>query len=130
SGSLRAALEASGARTVVFRVGGTIDFGGNNLYIDNPNITIAGQTAPGDGILLKNTTLAISASNVIVRHLRIRGSVVGDDAIRIKSFGSAISNVIIDHCSMSWADDENLSITGVDGSGPIRKITVQNSVIS
>ena len=124
-GSLRAALEASGPRVVVFRVGGTIDLGNVRVYIENPNLTIAGETAPGDGILIKNGTLAISTNNVIVRHLRIRGSAPGDDCFVIKSFGSSpVENVIIDHCSMSWAEDENLAVNYG------KNITIQNSVIS
>src|SRR5690606_16312399 len=111
SGSLRAALEASGTRTVVFRVGGTIDLGNVRVYIENPNLTIAGETAPGDGILIRNGTLAISANNVIVRHLRIRGSAPGDDCMVIKSFNSSpVENVIIDHSSLSWGEDENLAV--------------------
>lgn len=72
--SLRAAVEASGPRTVVFRVSGTIDLE-SPLRIRNPYITIAGQTAPGDGIAIKDHPLVIEADEVIVRYLRVR---VGD----------------------------------------------------
>ena len=71
-GSLRYACEASGARTVVFRVGGTIDLKGKDIIIKNDNITIAGQTAVGDGIQLKNGGIRVKANEVIIRYMRIR----------------------------------------------------------
>ena len=73
-GTLRSACESSGARIVIFRVGGTIELE-SVIKIKNPNITIAGQTAPGDGISLKGAGLVISTSNVIIRGLRFR---IGD----------------------------------------------------
>jgi hypothetical protein len=110
-GSLREAVSASGARTVVFRVSGTI-FLNSDLRIRNPNITIAGQTAPGDGICLANYSLLISTDNVIVRFLRVRvgdqGSAANADG-RDAIFCRYTSNVIIDHCSFSWSIDETAS---------------------
>ena len=124
SGSLRAALETNGPRTIVFRIGGTIDLGGTRLTINNDDITIAGETAPGDGILLRNGTLVIDASNVIIRHIRVRGSYTDDDCIRIKTTGNPLQNIILDHVSVSWGKDGNLDISNA------WNVTVQNSIIS
>lgn len=125
SGSLRAAIETSGARIIIFRVGGTIDLANSRLTISNPNITIAGQTAPGGGIAIANGTLVIQASNVIIRHIRARSSYDNDDCIRIKHSGSGtLENIILDHVSVSWGKDGNLDISnGLN-------ITVQNTLIS
>lgn len=105
AGSLRAAVEASGYRTVVFDVAGVIELE-KSLDIKNGNITIAGQTAPGAGICLKNWGVSIKADNVIVRYLRIRpGDGNGNDGL--DAIGARyMQNIILDHCSMSWSTDE------------------------
>jgi len=126
-GSFRAAIEASGPRIVVFRVGGTIELR-SSLIITNPFITIAGQTAPGGGITLKsgstiNAALLIQAHDVIVRYLRMRPGAAGQDGIEI--LYNTAYNVIIDHCSISWAVDENVS-TWYDP----HDVTIQWSIIS
>jgi len=112
SGSLREAINASGPRIVVFETGGIINLT-SDLNITNPYLTIAGQTAPGDGICVKGGTLVIAADNVIIRGLRIRPGDQTDsdvDAIRIAANTSeTTNNIIIDHCSLSWARDENFS---------------------
>ena len=108
-GSLRAAVEAEGPRTVVFRISGTIDLK-SPLRIKHPYITIAGQTAPGDGICIKRYPLSIGASEVIIRHIRVR---VGDESGRESDGLSAsrhLKNIILDHVSVSWSIDETLSI--------------------
>ena len=115
-GSLRAAIEADGPRIVVFEVGGVIDLEKNTLRLRNPFITIAGQTAPSPGITLIRGGIDIGGHDVIVQHIRIRpGSAGGEwmsgwdeDSIATVS----AHNVIIDHCSLTWATDENLSASG------------------
>jgi pectate lyase len=102
-GSLGQALDASGPRTVVFRVSGTID---GKFGIRNDNITIAGQTAPGDGICIRGS-LGIGANDVIIRYIRVRANpTVETDAIG----GRYKRNIILDHVSASWSSDEILSL--------------------
>jgi pectate lyase len=109
-GSLRGAVETSGPRIVIFRVAGVIDLK-SILKITEPYITIAGQTAPGDGICLKGHCLHVDAHDTIIRHLRVRlgdEQRTQDDAIAMYK-GSR--NTIVDHCSASWSVDETLSAT-------------------
>jgi pectate lyase len=100
-GSLGEAIGASGPRTVVFRVSGTIT---GNFGIKNDNITIAGQTAPGDGICIQGS-LSIGANDVIIRYIRVRAEGRGD-AIG----GRYKKNIILDHVSASWSSDEVMSL--------------------
>ena len=115
-GSLREAIEAEGPRIVVFEVGGVIDLEKKTLVLRNPFITIAGQTAPSPGITLIRGGMDIRGHDVVVQHLRIRpGSAGGEwmsgwDEDGIATVGAY--NVIIDHCSLTWATDENLSASG------------------
>ena len=106
-GSLRAAIEAKGPRTVVFDVAGTIALK-SELKIREGRITIAGQTAPGGGITLRDQTLVVSADDVVIRFIRSRlgaESKVEGDAIWI----SGGRRIILDHVSASWSVDETLS---------------------
>lgn len=122
AGSLRAAVEASGPRTVVFRVSGTIILE-SNLKISNPYITIAGQTAPGDGICLRRYPLIIGADEVIIRYIRVRfGDESGQDSDAISS--RYTKNIILDHVSASWSVDETMSIYHCEN------VTVQWCLIS
>ncbi len=112
TGTLRAAVTASGPRTVVFRVSGTIKLL-SRLTLRNDNITIAGQTAPGDGICLRDYPFYVEASNVIIRYMRFRlGDSTRDADDSFSGNGDTIRmnrNIILDHCSSSWALDENSS---------------------
>ncbi|WP_327242012.1 Ig-like domain-containing protein [Streptomyces sp. NBC_01320] len=109
-GSLRDSVSGSD-RTVVFRVSGNIELKGG-LDITGSNLTIAGQTAPGDGIcVVGNETKANGVENIIIRHLRFRGTDMLGTAI--DTFGmEGCRNVMIDHCSFSWAVDECCSVYG------------------
>jgi hypothetical protein len=115
-GSLHAAVSASGPRVVVFEVSGTIRIT-SDMVIQNPYITIAGQTAPSPGIMIRGAALTIATHDVLVQHIRVRA---GDDsegpakdnrdALKIDNCCRPTYNVVIDHCSFSWSVDENVSI--------------------
>ena len=130
AGSLRAAIEARGARTVVFETSGTIVLE-RPLKITEPRITIAGQTAPGDGITLRDHPLFVAADDVVIRYLRARlgdASGVQSDAI---SVGRG-HRIVIDHVSTSWSVDETLSVSANYANpddGPY-DVTVQWSIIA
>jgi pectate lyase len=108
-GSLREAVTAAGPRIVVFRVAGIIRLE-SDLDINEPDVTIAGQSAPGDGICVANGSLNVNTHNVILRHVRVRRGrpAGGQGADNIG--GNPEGQVIVDHCSASWGMDENLSL--------------------
>lgn len=121
-GSLREAVNAFGPRTVVFRVSGTIELN-SKLDIRNPYITIAGQTAPGEGICIRNYPIMIGADEIILRYLRVRlGDESGNDSDAIS--GRYHKNIILDHISASWSIDETVSLYHCNN------ITVQWCLIS
>ncbi|MBP6534860.1 MAG: hypothetical protein KA218_07375 [Arenimonas sp.] len=120
-GSLTEALAVSGPRTVVFEVGGVIDLQRQEVRISEPYLTIAGQTAPMPGITLIRGGLIIATHDVVVRHIRIRPGSAGlpergGDFDAITTVRGA-REVIVDHCSLSWATDENLSASSTRFDG-------------
>ena len=132
-GSLRAALSMGGRRNIVFKVGGEI-FINSPLKIYNPYVTVAGETAPSPGISILGDKVQIRASNVILRHIRVRvGELPGSGAsardgvsIDLGPHGASVENVLIDHCSVAWAIDEGI---GVWGKG-VRNVLIRNSIVA
>lgn len=128
-GSLREAVEAKGPRIVVFAVSGVIRLQ-SPLRITEPFITIAGQTAPGDGICITGETVEVNTYEVILRYLRFRRGNLErrDDCLG----GYPIRNIIIDHCSFSWGLDENVSLyrwIEKTPDGQLKKRPVENLTI-
>ncbi|MDR2146334.1 MAG: polysaccharide lyase [Tannerella sp.] len=137
-GTLREACETGGARIVVFNVSGVIRLQ-NPINVRAPYITIAGQTAPGDGICVTGESFLIDTHDVIIRHMRFRRGTTDvnrrDDAMG----GNAVGNIMIDHCSASWGLDENMSIyrhvydrkeNGYGQKLPTVNVTIQNSAFT
>jgi hypothetical protein len=137
-GSFRAALEAGGPRIVIFNVAGIIRLT-EPIRVRAPYITIAGNTAPGDGVCIAGDTVEIETHDVVIRHLRFRRGEtwVGD---RNDSLGgNPVGNIMIDHVSASWGLDENLSMYrhmyqppggGKEQKLPTVNITIQHSIFS
>ncbi len=123
-GSFRAACEAKGPRIVVFRVSGLIDLK-TAIVVNEPFITIAGQTTPGDGICLRRHGLVVQTHDVIARFLRSRPGDLSGKEVDAISIGGDSHNVILDHCSAGWSVDECLS-----PSGAIADITVEWCLIA
>ncbi|SHG53030.1 Pectate lyase [Flavobacterium frigidimaris] len=137
-GTFREACEAVGARTIVFNVSGIIQLK-KRISMRAPYVTIAGQTAPGDGICIAGETLEIDTHDVIIRHMRFRRGATEvtrrDDALG----GNPMGNIIVDHCSVSWGLDENISLYRhqfqVNEKSKLEKlpacnITIQNTISS
>lgn len=136
TGSLRACVQASGARTCVFRVGGTIVLS-SVLEVRNPRLTIAGQTSPSGGVQLRlspNHTkplLRIQTSDVVIRHLRLRR---GETALTAAASGTCCGDtvaalggtdrLVLDHVSVGFATDENIDLYQA------RNVTIQNSIVA
>jgi hypothetical protein len=120
AGTLREAVEAEGPRYVVFAVSGDIELK-SDLVIRNPYITIAGQSAPGDGIQIRSWGVKVQTHDVVLRHLRIRvGEVKGPGSLR-RTLGEqthaldlAGMNIILDHCDVAYANDQVFNIYGTD----------------
>ena len=131
-GSLRWALEdVKGPRTVVFEVSGAIALK-SQILIQDPFVTIAGQSAPGDGITIEGARIRVKADEVIVRGLHFRpgdgdgGQDAGDrDGLFIGTTDFEINNVVVDHNTFTWAIDENLTV-----NGHVRDISISNNIIA
>jgi pectate lyase len=133
-GSFREAIITRGPRIIVFETGGIINLE-TRLVINEPYVTIAGQSSPGGGICLRGEALQIATHDVVIRHLRIRpgeidfGPSNNWDSIDALSIGNnqpgKVCNVVVDHCSFSWAIDENIGIWGDS-----HDLTIQNCIIA
>lgn len=128
SGSLRECVEGRGARICVFEVGGRFSLT-KPLHIKNPYLTFAGQTAPSPGVVIVGAGLEVDTHDVLIQHMEVRvgdrrrGTPAGErDGIKILSNSA---RVVIDHLSVSWATDENVSITP-----RARDVTISNCIIS
>lgn len=131
-GSLREALLDPRPRVIVFRVGGTIRLR-EDLYIKHPYLTVAGQTAPGDGILIRDFGLTVLTHDVLIQHLRIRPGTErqktpeNNDGVGLlgQAYGGDVHDVVLDHVSVSWAEDENVSALG-----GLRNVTFSHCLIA
>ncbi|WP_437978486.1 right-handed parallel beta-helix repeat-containing protein [Sorangium sp. So ce295] len=137
-GSLRQAIETRGPRTIVFEVGGIIDLNKTRLDITEPFVTIAGQTAPSPGVTLIRGGMKIRTHDVRIRHLRFRMGDAGAAPASgfepdVTTDGASAYNIVIDHCSVAWGVDENLSVSGPRFDGPdgtSRRVTLSNNIIA
>ncbi|MBL8269036.1 polysaccharide lyase family 1 protein [Steroidobacter sp.] len=142
-GSLLEALETKGPRIVVFEVGGVIDMNKHEIKLREPFVTIAGQTAPSPGITLIRTGIDVLTHDVVLQHIRVRTGSAGSEPRKgwepdaFSTVGAY--NVIVDHCSMTWAVDENLSASGPRFTGKTveewrkgtsHRITFSNNIIA
>jgi pectate lyase len=150
SGSLSEALNTKGSRIIVFEVGGVIDLGAQELSINEPDFSIAGQTAPAPGITLVRGGITLrDTHNIIIQHLLVRSGECGfpKGGVRGKPGhdfdGISTDNaydVIIDHCSVAWATDESISPSGPRTKGGTtvedfrkntsRRVTIQNCIMA
>jgi pectate lyase len=143
-GSFTEAVKKYGPRIVVFEVGGIIDLAESTIKITEPNLTIAGQTAPAPGVTLIRGGIDIATHDVVIRHIRVRPGdggrpeLSGNDYDAISTVGGAY-DVIVDHCSLTWATDENLSASGPRFTGitpeewrkgTSHRITFSNNIIA
>jgi len=132
AGSLKACIDATGPRTCIFEVSGVIALT-DDMTIRNGKLTIAGQTAPSPGIMIRGGAFKVHTSDVLIQHLRFRigDSAIGPDpanrdALKIEGAdGAPVQNIVIDHCSFSWSIDEVASVWG-----PHDNITFSNNIFA
>jgi pectate lyase len=131
-GSLREALAAKEPRMVLFKVGGTITLN-SDIKIEAPYLTVAGQTASGQGIQIKGAMIVIKTHDVVIRYLKVRpgdepnlSAPADRDAISLAGGGGAdVYNIVIDHCSLIWGPD----IGGLSILTNVHDVTVQNTIM-
>lgn len=129
-GSLRAALQATGPRTILFQVSGVISLA-SDIRVESPYVTVAGQTAPGDGVVIRGDMLKILTHDIVIRHMRFRtGDATTDDpgdtdGLAIHAAYGPISNIILDHVDMTWGPD----VGGLALLAAVSDVTVQNSIM-
>ena len=138
-GSFREACEAGGARIVVFNVAGVIRLE-TPINVRAPYITIAGQTAPGDGVCIAGESFQVNTHDVIVRHMRFRRGETGVEHREDSFGGNPVGNIMIDHCSCEWGLDENISFyrhmydesegqyKNTPSKYPTVNVTIQNTI--
>jgi len=143
-GSFVAAVQAKGPRIVVFEVGGVVDLGAREIRIDEPYLTVAGQTAPSPGITFIRGGFQVGTHDVVIRNIRVR---VGDAGLPKKSGWEQdglstdrdAHDVIFDHNTVTWATDEDMSASGkrFEGEDPAKwradtshRITFSNNIIA
>jgi hypothetical protein len=138
-GSFREAVNRSGPRVLVFEVGGVIDLDMEGIAINEPFLTIAGQTAPSPGITFIRGGFHLSTHDIVIQHIRVRPGDAGQskksgwEPDGLTTSGGSAYNIIIDHCSFTWAVDENLSASGPRTYGPdstSHAITFSNNIIA
>lgn len=114
-GSFAAAVAEAGPRIIVFAVGGVIDLERRAIRIEEPFLTIAGETAPEPGITFIRGGIQVAAHDVIIRHIRVRPGEAGAEkksGWEVDGIGTSSHDILIEQCSVSWATDENLSASG------------------
>lgn len=138
-GSLRAALEAEGARIIVFEVAGVIDLDGRSITVAHPFVTLAGQTAPSPGVTVIRGAIYITTHDVRIQHVRVRPGDAGRpkrsgwEPDGISTAGRDAHDIVIEQCSVTWATDENISASGPRLEGPeatSRRVTIRNCIIA
>jgi len=125
AGSFREACQTDAPRLIVFEVGGVINLEMRSINIDDPYITVAGQTAPNPGITLIKGSLNVRTHDVVIQHIAIRPGEAGQPKMSgwepdgMGTDGSEAYNIVFDHCSATWSVDENLSVSGPGDSDPM-----------
>ena len=138
-GSLRHAMEYSAPRTIVFKVGGVIDLEEKSIKVKQPYLRVMGETAPSPGITLIRGGIRLETHDIHLSHLMVRPGDAGKtreddwkpDGITV--YGAQARRIVIDHCSVTWAVDENIAVSGPDDKGPsgtAGSVVIKNSIIA